>query len=97
MNRFRKSALYGTLGLTATIGAVLANDEGSRRSARFWINIFPIYLQYRGIQFLHSDLKLINDSYSMELYNRTHNRYAIFVRDLTYEMRGFYLKQVFNE
>ena len=35
---------------------------------------------------------LLADDAAMEKYEALHDRYAPFVRDLTYEMRGFYLK-----
>ena len=74
-------------------GYMLATDEGSRRSLVFWSNIFPIYLHYRGIQLLNRDLGVISDSYADRLYADCNERYTYRVRDITYSMRGFYLKQ----
>lgn len=69
------------------------NDDGRKRSAKFWVNIFPMYLNYRCIQLLNRDLGLMNDSTAMNIYEKLHLRYTDRVKELTYEMKGFYLKQ----
>ena len=74
-------------------GYILATDEGSRRSLVFWSNIFPIYLHYRGVQFLNRDLGVISDAHAERLYADCNERYTYKVRDITYSMRGFFLKQ----
>jgi hypothetical protein len=60
----------------------------------FWYNIVPIYARYRFVQFLNEDLKYINDDEAMRRYDAIHDKYTDFVRDITYKMRGFYLKHV---
>ena len=72
---------------------VLYTDEGSRRSLQFWSNIFPIFVHYRTVQFLNRDTGILTDQYADEIYDSLHKKYANRVRDITYKMRGFYLKQ----
>ena len=72
----------------------LSNDEGSKRSAKFWINVLPMYCTYRFVQFLNQDLKVINDDGAMKLYDQLHERYTDRVKEITYDLKGFYLKQV---
>jgi len=73
-------------------GILLSNDEGSRRSGYFWVNVFPIYLHYRSIQLVNRDLKIMSDERADKIYDDLHNRYTDRVKELTYELRGFYLK-----
>ena len=72
-------------------GALGWVDEGTERSLRFWSAAFPIYLQYESVQqrYKHG---WISYEESLEMYEALHNRYTDYVRELTYEMRGFYLK-----
>ena len=51
----------------------------------------PVYAHYRGVQFVN-DLGLISDARADTLYNELHGLYSNHIRDLTYRMRGFYLK-----
>jgi hypothetical protein len=71
-----RKALIGTAGLTAVSAAglsVLASkDEGTKRSLKFWRNMFPVYMHYRGIQLLNRDLKVMDDSTADRLYNEAH-------------------------
>lgn len=69
------------------------NDEGSKRSMQFWYNVGPVFAHYRGIQWLNRDLKIMDDATADRLYEEAHEKYSDFTRDLTYRMRGFYLKQ----
>ena len=71
----------------------VSKDEGSQRSLTFWWNVFPIFLHYRGIQFLNRDTKLMGNETADKLYSECNDKYTDRVRDLTYSMRGFYLKQ----
>lgn len=92
----RKTFKVGTpiLGAAAAIGAYqFYTDEGTRRAATFYFRIFPIYLHYRGIQLLNRDLSVMSDEKAEELYEECHTKYTDSVKDLTFEMRGFYLKQ----
>ena len=87
-------AVGGLAALTTVLyqtGALEAIDEGSARSVRFWSAAFPIYLRYEFVQ-QRNKRGLLADDAAMEKYEALHDRYAPFVRDLTYEMRGFYLK-----
>ena len=68
------------------------SNEGIRRSIYFWWGIFPVYLNYRFIQLLKRDLRLISHETGERLYNDTHNRFADVVKDLHYALRGYYLK-----
>ena len=67
-------------------------DEGTRRSAEFWKTSGPIYLHYRFVQFLNRDLKVLSDDIADPYYEQLHTQFAPVSRDLTYKMRGFYLK-----
>jgi aarF domain-containing kinase len=89
----RKAIVVTSLSFAAGGGYLLANDEGSKRSATFWINVFPIYLHYRGYQLLNRDLKIMSDEVANKIYDELHEKYTNCVKDLTYKLRGFYLKQ----
>lgn len=94
---FRKygTRLIGGALATATAGvSVIAYyDEGTRRSLQFWGNIFPVYVQYRAVQFLNRDTGMISDSVAETIYESMHERFTNHVQAVTYSMRGFYLKQ----
>ena len=75
----------------ASIATVL--DEGTRRSLVFWSKIGPIYLHYRSIQFLERDLGLVDRTWAERKYVTLHEKYSPLVREVTFTMRGFYLKQ----
>lgn len=82
---------------TSIVGSIssyvyIQNDDGSKRSLTFWVNIFPIYLHYRTIQFLNRDTKIISDKDANKIYESLHLKYTDKVRDLTFSLRGFYLK-----
>jgi len=67
-------------------------DEGTRRSAEFWRIAAPIYAHYRLVQFLNRDLKVLPDSIADPYYLELHEKYAPAARDITYNLRGFYMK-----
>lgn len=67
-------------------------DSGTKRSIEFWKNIGPIYCQYRFIQFLNDDIKIMNDIEANIRYNNLHNKYTDDIKYITYRLRGFYLK-----
>jgi hypothetical protein len=46
------------------------------------------------VQILNKDLKVLPDEVASEKYDSLHEKYADHVRDVTYRMRGFYLKHV---
>ena len=46
---------------------------------------------FRWVQAQH-DLRALWDGEALQRYEALHDRYSLCVRDLTYEMRGFYLK-----
>ena len=50
-----------------------------------------MYLRYEFVQ-QRNKRGFLSDDDAMAEYEDLHNRYADYVRDLTYEMRGFYLK-----
>lgn len=95
MFKIVKKSLLGTTLLAGSAYAYIeiTNDVGTKRSLQFWSNIFPIYSRYRWTQFLNRDMKIMSDDDADIRYNSYHEKYAEPVKVLTYEMRGFYLKQ----
>eukprot|EP00192_Tetraselmis_astigmatica_P002899 CAMPEP_0117696496 /NCGR_PEP_ID=MMETSP0804-20121206/28707_1 /TAXON_ID=1074897 /ORGANISM="Tetraselmis astigmatica, Strain CCMP880" /LENGTH=540 /DNA_ID=CAMNT_0005510645 /DNA_START=33 /DNA_END=1655 /DNA_ORIENTATION=- len=93
----RTAALAGFTGIGALTGWV-STDEGAARSVTFWYHAAPIYLQYRLVQLRAEELHRLGVPGSLSedeaniRYEDLHNRYASYVRDVTYRMRGFYLK-----
>eukprot|EP00873_Tetraselmis_striata_P010841 jgi/Tetstr1/431105/TSEL_020821.t1 len=95
----RAAAVAGATGV-GTLSAYLATDEGAARSVGFWYHAGPIYLRYRLVQLRAEDLRRLGAPEWVTLtpeeahhkYEDLHDRYAGHVRDLTYRMRGFYLK-----
>ena len=91
----RKGTGAAGLGVVSIASYLTINrDEGKKRSAKFWINAFPMYMQYRYVQFLNRDMKVISDEYASKWYDELHERFTDRTKELTYEMKGFYLKQV---
>ena len=90
---FRKAIGLVTASSAAGGAYLYQTDEGSRRSMTFWYNVFPIYMQYRFVQFINKDIGFISDENAAYKYDALHARHSYFVRDLVYRMRGFYLKQ----
>ena len=98
----RRAFIGAGAAATTALGAYTANEEGARRSVVFWSNAFPVYAQYRAVQARHRDAKklgvpswlgvTLNDDEANAAYEALHDKYAVPVRDLVYEMRGFYLK-----
>jgi aarF domain-containing kinase len=68
-------------------------DEGFNRSLTFWRQVFPIYAHYRFYQLLNRDLKILSEEYADKKYTELHEMYTERVRNITFSMRGFYLKQ----
>lgn len=68
-------------------------DEGTRRTAQFWRFALPIYVEYRWVQFLNQDIGMLDDEAAVIKYNNLHDKHSENVKDLTYKMGGFYLKQ----
>ena len=97
LRRLATRTAQGTTGCVALTFAAYQTgvlgwlDEGSERSLTFWSAAFPIYLRYEWVQ-QRNKRGLLGDDEAMMQYDVLHNRYAHYVRDLTYEMRGFYLK-----
>lgn len=67
-------------------------NEGVERSVTFWGGVFPIFLQYRAIQFLNKDTGLISDEVAGQRYEELHDIFSPVVEALCYRLRGFYLK-----
>lgn len=87
-------AMGASAGLTVAsyqTGLLGWADEGSERSLRFWSAAFPVYLRYEFVQ-QRNKRGFLSDADAMVEYEALHNKYTDYVRDLTYEMRGFYLK-----
>lgn len=72
--------------------AHLATDEGAKRSMKFWLIIFPIWMRYRLIVLLSQDVKLLKSDKAMQLFSNVHEKHTDKVRDLIFSLRGFYLK-----
>jgi len=82
-----------SVGTVGALGLYCYQDEGTRRSLQFWVNVFPKYLHYRTIQFFNRDLGVLSDNSAQIYYDQLHEKYTDEVKRLTYKMRGFYLKQ----
>jgi aarF domain-containing kinase len=67
-------------------------DNGAARTIKFWFHVLPVFIHYRSVQLLNRDLGLLSDEQADPIYEALHERYADYVRDVTYEMRGFFLK-----
>lgn len=92
-----RQILKNTVMVTAVLavggyGYMYATDEGTRRSAEFWRISGPIYAHYRVVQLLNRDLGILPDSIADPYYDELHVKYAPASRDITYSLRGFYLK-----
>ncbi len=84
------------------VGAYARYDEGTARSVTFWYHAFPVWAQYRAVQWRNRDLAKIGvpswtgltlgDADADAAYERLHERHALKVRDLVFDMRGFYFK-----
>jgi aarF domain-containing kinase len=96
-SRYIKSGLKLTgvaLGGAAGFAAYKINtDEGANRSWQFWKQVFPIFAHYRYYQLLNRDLGIMSDAEADKHFNELHDKYSNRIRDITYTMRGFYLKQ----
>ncbi|GAB5362505.1 hypothetical protein AAMO2058_000802800 [Amorphochlora amoebiformis] len=71
------------------VGALYYLDEGFRRSMVFWGEAFPIYLHYEAI---HQATKGKSDQEINDAFDVLHEKYSPVVKDLTLQLRGFYLK-----
>lgn len=71
---------------------ISGKDEGTARSVKFWRHVLPVWAHYRSVQLLNRDLGVLSDEHAAPMYEKLHERYADHIRDLCYEMRGFYLK-----
>ncbi len=95
MNRFGVLWRYSAASLTFATGSIgIASyfDEGTRRSVQFWTKVTPVYLHYRFYQILNRDLGILPDQQAWNIYKQLDQRWTNHVRDTTYEMRGFYMK-----
>ena len=45
----------GALCSTAGVGAYAQHDEGTARSMTFWYHAFPVWAQYRAVQWRNRD------------------------------------------
>lgn len=94
--RARGIAGKGVLALAAAGTPVFAyayaTDEGTRRSTTFWANVVPMYTAYRFVQLLNRDAGLLSDDRANRVYESLHRAFAVPTRDITYRLRGFYLK-----
>jgi len=89
--RRRAVVIGGLVGVGASYA--VSQDEGSRRGATFYFRIAPIWAQYRFIQFLNRDLQWLSSEKANVEYDKLHEKYSDTVKDITFSMRGFYLKQ----
>jgi aarF domain-containing kinase len=81
----------GIAGVGAgAIGAVaVSRDDGLARSNKFWRNALPIFLHYRWVQWQMEGKPAAESDAAFDVL---HKRYAPVAEDLTYDMKGFYLK-----
>jgi hypothetical protein len=102
-SRFKKFAVAGT-ALAAAGGGwwMLEREEsrGARRSARFWVQIFPIFLHYKWTQhvtcmnFSLNGRSPIDETVADEHWHSLHTKYAERVHGIMTDMGGFYFKTV---
>ena len=95
MGRYGRWVRNAAGSLTVTTGLVgIASyfDEGTRRSVQFWTQVTPVYLHYRFYQILNRDLGVLPDEQAWKIYRQLDRKWTNHVRDTTYGMRGFYLK-----
>lgn len=95
-------AAAGAASGAVGVGAYARYDEGTARSVTFWYHAFPVWAQYRAVQWRNRDLAKIGvpswtgltlgDADADAAYERLHERHALKVRDLVFDMRGFYFK-----
>ena len=91
--RYLVGASAAIVGTAAVAGQVACYyDPGTKRSMQFWGEVFPIFMHYRFYQLLNRDLKIMDDVTAETKYNELHDLYTERVKDLTYRLRGFYLK-----
>ncbi len=86
-------AALGALGTGVYRYQLENGEEGIRRSLHFWSGIFPIFLKYRTVQLLQRDLGWISKEEAEVRYTALHVKHSNDVKELTYNLRGFYLKQ----
>jgi aarF domain-containing kinase len=91
----------GTALVTAGGGAWAWEREeahGVRRSARFWVQVFPIFLHYKWTQHVTCmDFSLngrtpIDEAVADKHWNCLHQKYAARVHGIMTDMGGFYFK-----
>mmetsp|Transcript_9192 Transcript_9192/g.27672 ORF Transcript_9192/g.27672 Transcript_9192/m.27672 type:complete len:530 (-) Transcript_9192:75-1664(-) len=84
------------LGVAAVGGAAVGTtqytqDEGFRRTVKFWTVAMPAYLHYRAVELAVSNR---SPKEQEEAFARLHRVYAPKMEALVYRLRGFYLKLV---
>ena len=87
----------GTSALAAGVVAYSSNHDGDylmgvKRASTFYFHIAPIYAHYRAIQVCERQ-GILSEQRADEMYMACHERYTAPVKELTFQMRGFYLKQ----
>ena len=97
-----KVIAVGAAALAAAGGGVWAWEreeaQGARRSARFWVQIFPIFLHYKWTQhvtcmnFSLSGTSPIDEATADGHWHTLHQEYAGRVHGIMTEMGGFYFK-----
>ena len=95
-------AAAGAASGAVGVGAYARYDEGTARSVTFWYHAFPVWAQYRAVQWRNRDLAKIGvpswtgltlgDADADAAYERLHERHALKVCDLVFDMRGLYFK-----
>jgi aarF domain-containing kinase len=98
---FKKALVAGTVLAGAGGGLWLSEREesrGARRSARFWVQIFPIFLHYKWTQhvtcmeFSLAGRSPIDEAVADEHWHALHQKYAGRVHGIMTDMGGFYFK-----
>jgi hypothetical protein len=65
--------------------------EGIKRNYRFWAFALPIYGHYRVVQW-ECDFFQYDEAISDAKFNKLHDTYSPRSKEITLELRGFYLK-----
>ena len=89
-------AAAGAASGAVGVGAYARYDEGTARSVTFWYHAFPVWAQYRAVQWRNRDLAKIGvpswtgltlgDADADAAYERLHERHALKVRDLVFDL-----------
>eukprot|EP01125_Pyxidicula_operculata_P003397 TRINITY_DN1411_c0_g1_i1.p1 TRINITY_DN1411_c0_g1~~TRINITY_DN1411_c0_g1_i1.p1 ORF type:complete len:377 (-),score=48.89 TRINITY_DN1411_c0_g1_i1:578-1708(-) len=87
-NLVKSNPIKSAVTVTGLVGVgVIANNDGLKRSLKFWVGVLPVYGHYRYIQLRYGKSDIAEKN-----YQKLHERYAPFIEGLTLSLKGFYLK-----